>query len=122
MFVLEDEWLIALDLCDMLESAGFDVIGPARSVQVALALVDKEHERIEAGLLDLRLGEETSYPVAEALTGRGIPFAFLSGHSRADLELSFRDCMLIRKPVAPPELLAGLEALFQAGPPRKPAE
>ena len=113
VLIVEDEWLIAMDLQDKLEEAGYCIVGPAHSVTAALDMIARES--LDAGLLDLHVGSETSYTIAEALKRRGIPFAFLTGHSRADLDTEFHNEPLMCKPVSVDELTAGLKALLQAG-------
>lgn len=85
ILVVEDEALIALMIMQMLEGLGLEPIGPAASSREALALIAAE--RIDAAVLDLRLGEEgSSASVAPALERRGIPFVvvtgFIAGHVR----------------------------------------
>lgn len=77
VLVVEDEPLIALDICDMLAGAGAAVIGPASTVARALALV--ETRALAAAVLDFRLDGETVLPVAAALSARSVPFAFHTG-------------------------------------------
>jgi CheY-like chemotaxis protein len=79
VLVVEDETLVALLLEDMLADLGCIVIGPATSVEVALALL--ETEPVDVALIDVSLGSsELSLPVADALVHKRIPFAFASGH------------------------------------------
>ena len=80
VLVVEDELLIALDLCGKLEVMGCTPIGPAASVEDALALIDSCHPDI--ALLDENLGGAPATPVAEALRRRHIPFAVVSGYTR----------------------------------------
>ena len=113
VLIVEDEWLIAMDLQDKLEEAGYCIVGPAPSVSAALGMIAREF--LDAGLLDLHVGGESSYAVADALKRRSVPFAFLTGHSRADLDPEFQNEPLMCKPVSVDELTAGLKALLQAG-------
>jgi PAS domain S-box-containing protein len=77
VMVLEDEALIAMQVKSDLESAGHIVIGPAQTLEQGIELA--ETEQMDFALLDLRLGEELSTPVADQLFMRGIPFAFSTG-------------------------------------------
>ncbi|MGB3796927.1 MAG: response regulator [Alteraurantiacibacter sp.] len=103
ILIVEDEWLVALDLESILEDAGYSVCGPANTVETALELI--ESERVDLGLLDINLGKKTSYPIAAALREKAKPFAFLSGHSDAHIDSEFRDAPLISKPVEPKRLI-----------------
>src|SRR5271166_1565646 len=79
VLVVEDEALVALQIEDALQEAGFDVLGPARSSAEALDLL--KSSPCDAAVLDIGLGSETSEPVARALIARDIPFITLSGYS-----------------------------------------
>ena len=82
ILVVEDEFVIAAELQHRLEAAGVVVIGPANSVERALALVQSE-ERLDAAVLDMNLGGEMGYPVADALVARRVPFVFTTGYGEA---------------------------------------
>lgn len=111
ILVVEDDLLIAMDLVDELEVAGINVAGPARTVQDALRMV--EAQPIDAALLDVHLHDEVSYPVADALLKRGVPFVFLSGHAATALPAQFRECLILQKPVMPVALASTIESLLQ---------
>jgi CheY-like chemotaxis protein len=77
VLVVEDEAMISLMLEDLLIDAGCVVIGPAGSTVEALALI--EQEVIHCAVLDIKLMDGMSVPVAEALAARGIPFVIATG-------------------------------------------
>jgi two-component sensor histidine kinase len=79
ILVIEDEALVALQLQADLESAGHQVVGPARSLQAGMRLA--EREEIDVALIDVSLGRETSAPIADRLLARNVPFAFVTGYS-----------------------------------------
>lgn len=78
---VEDEPIVAMSVEDMLEELGIDIVGPAGTIDDALALV--EHEVIDAGLLDVNIHGERSYSVAEALIAKGIPVVFATGYGES---------------------------------------
>lgn len=80
VLVVEDELMIALDLCGKLEGMGCTVLGPVSSVAAAMGLL--ETQRPDAALLDENLGGVPVTPVAQSLHRRRIPFAVVSGYSR----------------------------------------
>lgn len=106
VLVVEDEWLIACDVQDGLEDAGYEVVGPAATVSEALSLM-RSHE-LFAAVLDVNLVGEKSYPVAEALLAQGTPFVFVSGFARTDLPVGYRDFPLLPKPLSFDKLLPAL--------------
>jgi PAS domain S-box-containing protein len=79
VLIVEDEPLIALDLKDELERAGFAVVGPAFKLSEGLELASEAS--VDVALLDVNLGKETSAGVAERLRHRRIPFLFTTGYS-----------------------------------------
>jgi CheY-like chemotaxis protein len=98
-------WLIE----NMLSELGCVVIGPATRVDYALAMI--RAGSLDAVVLDLNLNGQRSYPVAEALLARGLPFVFSTGYAREALPDPFRDCPVLQKPFHQSELrdaLAGL--------------
>lgn len=77
VLIVEDSYLFARALEDMLTDAGADVVAIAPSVAIALQAM--ERHSVDIACLDIDLGSETSFPVAEALAMRGVPFVFVSG-------------------------------------------
>lgn len=106
ILIVEDEPLVAMDLAETLERAGFDVIGPAHSVVGALALL--KSESCVAAVLDVCLDGETSEPVARRLAADGVPFVTLTGYSRSQLSLAFQKGPTLSKPAQTSALLAAL--------------
>jgi CheY-like chemotaxis protein len=98
ILVAEDDWLISTDLIEQLEAGGFSTLGPAPTVSAALQLIGTE--QIDAALLDVRLGDQDAYPLAEALRERRIPFALVTGYTPDGIREDFRVETIIAKPVA----------------------
>ena len=80
LLLVEDEYIIADDLALSLEQLGFEVVGPAGSVQEALDLVRRNGDRLDGAVLDINLRGERAYPIADALSDRGVPFVFTTGY------------------------------------------
>lgn len=104
ILVVEDEFLIALDIAGALEQGGLVVVGPLASVRDALDAL--EREGVDGALLDANLGGEPVGRVADALFARGVPFAFVSGYGREQLPPRHRGVPLIGKPFTAGDLLA----------------
>lgn len=103
LLVVEDEFLVALDMEIVLGEAGFEVLGPAGSVAEALRLIAGHQP--DAALLDNNLNGESVGPVAVALAERSVPFAFVSGNDRASLPPAFDHVLLVGKPFNPAHLV-----------------
>ena len=82
VLVVEDEFLIALDLRLMLERGGWRVLGPVATVRGALRLLEDELPAV--ALLDVNLGEDLVTPVAETLKARDVPFALASAYDKPE--------------------------------------
>ncbi|RUX16216.1 response regulator [Mesorhizobium sp. M2A.F.Ca.ET.037.01.1.1] len=83
ILIVEDEFIIAMDLKVMLERLGWRVLGPVARVAHALRLLEDELPTV--ALLDVNLGDHLVTPVAEALRGRGVPFAVASAYDKPEL-------------------------------------
>lgn len=118
VLIVEDEFLIAMDLKETLEVHGWRVIGPVATVREALLLLENELPTV--ALLDVNLRNELVTPVAEALQSRGVPFVVASAYQRPE---QFGATILasapnVGKPTGERRLLAVLaELIDQAGTP-----
>lgn len=85
ILVVEDEFLIAAALCDMIEDASAIVVGPAHTLSDAMLLV--QNREIDAAILDINLNGQLSFPVADLLRASGKPFIFTTGYGASDQTL-----------------------------------
>jgi DNA-binding response OmpR family regulator len=105
VLVVEDEFLIAMELEGILQDAGIHVIGPALSVEEALERL--EAERPDAAVLDVSLRGERVTPVAEILLAMSVPFVLATAFEAADLagEPVLAGAKNVGKPTRPGELV-----------------
>lgn len=97
VFVVEDEALTSIMLEDMLADFGCVVAGVAATVSQALSQVTGP-DVIDAAILDVNLGGEKIFPVADILTDRSVPVVFSTGQGPADLAQRYPDSHLLQKP------------------------
>ena len=97
ILVLDDEPLISMMVQDWLTELAYETVGPANSVTGALGLIDSTP--LDAAILDLSLGKEDCYPVAEALRARGIPFVLVTGYGHVNVADCFQDAPILSKPI-----------------------
>lgn len=80
VLVVEDQALLSLEVEAALHEMGCEVVGPARSLSEALALAMGEAD-LHAAVLDVNLGgDDRSFPVADLLETRGVPYLFVTGY------------------------------------------
>jgi DNA-binding response OmpR family regulator len=113
ILVVEDEYLIASEVKRWLLAAGSEVLGPVPSVDQALDLI--EDDRPDAAVLDVNLGDgDTVYPVADKLSGLGVPFLFATGDVRLADTSVYRHRRRLEKPFLQKELVRALVELVAA--------
>jgi DNA-binding response OmpR family regulator len=95
--LVEDEILVAMMMRDILTELGFSVLGPFS--RLSEAMVAAVHDDIDAGIVDVNLGGEFVYPVADVLVARKIPFVFVTGYGVESIESRFADVPIVKKPV-----------------------
>lgn len=111
VLVVEDEVLIGMLVEDMLRDLGYEIAGNASRVDEAVKLA-RELE-VDAAILDVNLNGQEIYPVAEILSGRGIPFVFATGYGERGLPQAFQKRPTLQKPFQQESLERKLAELFK---------
>lgn len=96
ILVVEDEWLIASVIEEVLQNLGCVVVGPVSRLDAALQRA--KDEMLDAAILDVSIRGGEVYPVAEQLAIRGIPFVLASGYGAWLLPETLRDRPRLTKP------------------------
>lgn len=109
VLIVEDEAIIAMDLEMMLQDEGCDVVATVSSVNAALDKVARYE--LDAAFLDINLGHEQVFPVADELARKGVPFALLSGHTKAVLPPAHLNRPALPKPYLKKDVLKILQQL-----------
>jgi len=112
VLVVEDEVMVSWLLEDMLAELGCEVVGPAARVGQALAIVDAE--TIDLAVLDVNLNGQKSFPVADALVARGVPFVFSTGYSNDGFPDAYKVYPMMQKPYCTANLSVALDSLMTA--------
>jgi DNA-binding LytR/AlgR family response regulator len=99
LLVVEDDYFIAVELAHSLERLGAEIIGPVGSVADALQLLCANDGQVDRAVLDIHLGEERVFPVADALMARRLPFVFLTGYDPLAIPLPYARAPRCEKPV-----------------------
>ena len=103
VLIVEDETLVAMLLEDMLADHGCEVAGTAGRVGQASAMIE-EGLAMDAAILDVNLAGEPSFPLAELLAAKGVPFVFATGYGAGGLPEAWRDRPTLQKPFSHDEV------------------
>ena len=113
VLVLEDEFLIAMDVEQICRDAGAPDVILARSLQEADSAAPTA---FDAAILDLMVDGTSTSAFAGSLQQRGIPFVFASGYSELDdVQASFPGIKLVPKPYSGDDLIGALAAACGRG-------
>jgi CheY-like chemotaxis protein len=121
VLVVEDEMMVLLLIEDMLSDLGCESVTTAATVDQALALMNGRV--FDVAMLDVNLNGQKSYPVADALAARDIPFVFATGYSDHVIREGYPGRPVLKKPFkfeALVEILARLACPATAVPPVAP--
>jgi CheY-like chemotaxis protein len=107
VFLVEDETMVAMLIEDMLDALGCEVVGVAVSVDQGLAGVETLAE-VDVAVLDVNLGGQMVFPVAEALLARRVPFVFSTGYGTDGVADRYPFAQVLAKPYGVRALAAAL--------------
>jgi PAS domain S-box-containing protein len=111
ILLVEDNAVIASEMCDTLARLGCVIVGPGRTLGEALRLA--ADERADAALLDIDLAGLPVHPLAEFLSVEGTPFAFCTGFAiDHDIRSRWPGIVALQKPVSLPEVASTLAGLL----------
>lgn len=112
VLIVEDNALIAMELEDSLDAAGYVVAGRANSVAEAMAVI--ETTDFDVAVLDVDLGGQQSFPIADTLEAKGIPYAFATGFETLTKERGYT-APVLTKPVNEAALRRAFDELTIGG-------
>jgi CheY-like chemotaxis protein len=111
VLIVEDETITAMMLEDLVQDLGCEVVGPAGRLSDALELA--AGEKLDAALLDVNLGGEAVYPVADVLAPRNVRMVFLTGYGAQGIPSAHAHCPVLGKPFRPQDLARLLAQALQ---------
>lgn len=106
ILVVEDEYILAMTIVDEIEDHNGVPLGPMKTLRQGMDALDELQP--DACILNIRLGRDTVYDLADRLLERDIPFIFASGESRATIPDRFSHIPLHLKPIDMVKAAAGL--------------
>lgn len=114
VLVVEDEMMVAMLIEDMLSDLGCTVVGPASRLEDAMEIA--RSAEIDCAVLDVNLGGQSIFPLADMLRAKGAPFAFATGYGDAGLREVDRGSPVLQKPFRESDLARVLGELRKATP------
>ena len=108
ILVVEDDYLVAQVLVELIFSAGATVLGPIGWVEQALAFTRDTRNLFDAAVLDINLHGKDSYPVADVLVERQLGLVFATGYDPGNIDDAYRHHAVCAKPFNREALLAAL--------------
>src|SRR6266702_6442573 len=106
ILVLEDNYLTADSLCELVRDCGYDVAGAVGHVESAFEFL--QGREIDGAIVDINLHGDLSFPVCHELQRRNVPFFFLSGYDGSVIPDAFRKSRLLSKPIDQGDLRTAL--------------
>ena len=111
LLLVEDSLIIALDAEDVAERLGAAAVFTAATVQAGLEALETMNPTV--AMLDINLGDSASYPIADGLAARGVPFLFASGYGeQAQLPERHRGRTVLQKPYTLENVARAIDALL----------
>ena len=107
VLVVEDEVLVGMLLEEMLHELGYELAALSTHLDEALSLA--RTAEFDVALLDINLNGQHSFPVADVIRARGLPFLFATGYGSRILGVPYRDVPILQKPFSLDELRRTLE-------------
>jgi DNA-binding NarL/FixJ family response regulator len=96
ILIVEDEFLIAMQLTRMIRDLGGRVLGPVSTVIAGTELLQRS--AVDGAVVDINLGKESSASLTEELLARGVPVVLTTGYSVDMLPDSLAQLPRISKP------------------------
>jgi CheY-like chemotaxis protein len=111
VLVVEDEYLVALLVEDMLGQLGYEV--KAIASNLAAATEAAQSGEFDVAILDVNLNGALSSPVADILAERSIPFIFATGYGRQGPHERFTGTPALQKPFEEADLARALSSVLE---------
>jgi ActR/RegA family two-component response regulator len=115
VLIVEDDNILAMNLVEELAAEGAKAIGPAGTVDGALKAI--KNADMDGAIVDINLGGNAAFPVADALADRHIPFVFATGYLVAGyIPVRHANVPRFEKPTPPGAICSALEAAMSTTP------
>jgi CheY-like chemotaxis protein len=109
VLVVEDNLLIAMEVQFFVEECGCAAVGPVATLEKALGIA--QEDGLAGAILDINLGAERVWPLAETLAARKVPFLLATGYGNGDIPEAFKTRPHLAKPLTLGAIKKGLKGL-----------
>lgn len=106
ILVVEDNYILAMDVCHWLEDAGAQVVGPVSNAEHARELLS--HGQVDRAVVDINLGQGPTYEVAHSLAEHGVLFVLTTGYDHSAIPVEHQGMPRLEKPFRGPDLVQAL--------------
>ena len=108
VLVVEDEFIIALDLSETVKDLGYELEGPFEDNKNAIEAI--ENEMPDLAILDVFTADGEVYPLADRLVEAGVPIIFHSGHvPPEEVKSRYPEAQACAKPCPPDKLIDAVQ-------------
>lgn len=112
VLVVEDDYMQASDLAAILKGQGSEVVGPCPDVSCGQAAV--LGGQLDAAILDIKLGSDLVFRLADDLARLDVPFMFVTGYDGYAIPEHFRHVHRLLKPATPDQIAVALAIVVAA--------
>jgi CheY-like chemotaxis protein len=109
VLLVEDEMIVSMLIEDMLADLGCTVVGPAFNLGDGMRLA--RSAQVDCAVLDVNLGGERVFPLADLLQEKGARIIYATGYGRAGLRAQDQARPVLQKPFRESELERTLAAV-----------
>lgn len=111
VLLIEDETMVSFLIEEMLEQLGAASVRHAARLDAGLALVEIKLPAL--AILDVNIGGETVFPIAEKLDAAAVPFVFITGYGRDGVHGRWAAREVLQKPLTVQEFEQGLRRVLK---------
>lgn len=97
VLVVEDDYVLAREVCNDLKSHGVNVLGPAPTVHYASLIIGRR--RLDGAILDIKLFGQEVYELVDVLMARGVPIVFATAYQKDRIDARYRSVDTLHKPL-----------------------
>lgn len=97
VLVVEDDYVLAREVCNDLANHGAHILGPAPTIHYASLIIGRR--QLDGAILDIKLFGEEVYDLVDQLRGRGIPIVFATAYQPEQIDARYRNIDVLSKPL-----------------------